>query len=476
APDGDGGVLVAWEDLRGGVGDDIYAQRVKNNGVLLWNPAGVAVCAATGFQEYPQIVSDGGGGAVVVWTDGRVGEDDVYALRVGAAGTALWATDGVPVTTNRANLDEMAAAGDGAGGVVASFGGLHDGADGIYAQRVERFGQIGSPEPAITGIGDVAGDQGGQVVVEWTASYLDADPGFEIGEYSVWRQVPASLAVAPALAATAPEVVAGRRALRATAEGVQTVYWEFVGSQPARGRAGYSFVATTTTDSMPGSNPLTRFMVSAEMTGGVPYWDSAADSGYSVDDLAPPTPAPFTGQYAGGTTTLQWGTSPAPDFAAFRLYRGHEAGFVPAAENLVATTTAGGYSDAAGSPYFYKVCAVDTHGNASPFASLQPGGTVDAPGAALPRELTLSAPAPNPLRGSATLHLALPRAAKVAVAVFDQQGRRVRILLAGEQPAGDHAVCWDGRDAAGRLVPNGIYFVRCDVEGRALTRRIATLR
>jgi len=37
-------------------------------------------------------------------------------------------------------------------------------------------------------------------------------------------------------------------------------------------------------------------------------------------------------------------------------------------------------------------------------------------------------------------------------------------------------VVWDGRDEAGRAVPGGMYFVRCEVEGRTFTRRIAALR
>jgi hypothetical protein len=167
--------------------------------------------------------------------------------------------------------------------------------------------------------------------------------------------------------------------------------------------------------------------------------------------------------------------STAADFQVFRLYRGTATGFVPGPSNLIATKADTGYMDVAGTTYLYKLCAVDIHGNASPYAFLLPGGTVDAPGAALPRELALSAPAPNPLRGSCTMQLALPRAARVSLAIYDQQGRRVRTLLAGAQPAGERAAVWDGRDDGARAVASGIYFVRCEVGGRTLTRRIAAI-
>jgi hypothetical protein len=267
----------------------------------------------------------------------------------------------------------------------------------------------------------------------------------------------------------------GRFVLAGT-HGADAVYWQHVGTQLARGLPGYSFVTTTTSDSLVGANPYTSFMVMAEASAGIPYWASAADSGYSVDDLAPPLPAPFTGTYASGTAYLQWGQSAAADFAEFRLHRGHSADFVPDEGILVAAQATAGYVDAAGAPFYYKLCAVDVHGNASPFATLLPVGAVDVPGGALPRELALSAPAPNPLRGSTTLRLALPRAAVVSLAVFDQQGRCVRNLLAGEQPAGEHAITWDGRDDGGRPVASGMYFARCTVEGRTFTRRVTALR
>jgi hypothetical protein len=129
----------------------------------------------------------------------------------------------------------------------------------------------------------------------------------------------------------------------------------------------------------------------------------------------------------------------------------------------------------AGAPYWYKLAAVDMHGNEGTPATLQPTGTADAD-ATLPRELALSAPAPNPLRSGTTLRLALPRAADIALAVLDAQGRRVRTLLAGAQPAGEQALAWDGRDDAGHRVANGIYVVRLECEGRAIARRLAVVR
>jgi len=56
--------------------------------------------------------------------------------------------------------------------------------------------------------------------------------------------------------------------------------------------------------------------------------------------------------------------------------------------------------------------------------------------------------------------------------IYDIGGRRVREFFA---PA-NHAVFWDGRDADGRLVQPGIYFVRAEAGGRTAVSRIALVQ
>ena len=49
----DAGAITCYVDGRNG--NDIYAQRVDPNGTALWNPDGVAICTAEGYQQYPNI-------------------------------------------------------------------------------------------------------------------------------------------------------------------------------------------------------------------------------------------------------------------------------------------------------------------------------------------------------------------------------------------------------------------------------------
>ena len=481
-PDVANGAIVCWRDYRNGSTSDIYSQRVSVAGIAQWAANGVALCTRIGDQIFLAGIPDGAGGAIFTWEDRRSGLEDVYAQRVNSSGAYKWAADGAAIGTAAGDQRAPVLVSNEAGGAIVTWHDTRSGASpDIYCQRVDQWGYL-SPQPVIAGVRDVPNDQGGMVKVSWSASPLDSFPEYAIGSYLLYRSIPPNLAAralreGAVLATTgAGGPLPGRRTLLTSVLGTATLYWELVGTVTADWLPGYSYYAPTACDSIAGSNPKTLFMVEARTSGGTQRWYSDPDSGYSVDNLAPAMPAPFTGRYVAGTSYLQWSPSPAPDFARFRLHRGNTPGFVPAPGNLVVAQPDTGYVDAAGAPYFYKLCAVDVHGNASPYAFLQPAGTVDVPGAALPKALALSAPAPNPARGSCTLRLALPRAAQVTLAVYDQQGRRVRTLLAGAQPAGELPVVWDGRDDGGRAVASGIYFVRCEVEGRTFTRRIAALR
>lgn len=67
---------------------------------------------------------------------------------------------------------------------------------------------------------------------------------------------------------------------------------------------------------------------------------------------------------------------------------------------------------------------------------------------------------PNPFRDSARLSLSLPAPGNYRAEIFDTQGRLVRVLAAGQAPAGDLPLVWNGRDDAGNSTPAGLYLIR----------------
>jgi len=82
-----------------------------------------------------------------------------------------------------------------------------------------------------------------------------------------------------------------------------------------------------------------------------------------VDDLAPGAPTAFTGIYSSERASSTGTPTQSPTWPATGFYRGTTAGFVPGPSNLVAALGQTSYVDNAGSPYYYKLSAVDTHGN-----------------------------------------------------------------------------------------------------------------
>jgi hypothetical protein len=476
------GAIITWYDYRSGTNFDIYAQRVTAEGAVQWSANGAAVCTYAGDQANPTIVSDAAGGAIIVWADARSGTgSDIYAQRVSGTGAVQWTANGAAVSTAVVTQYLPVVAPDGAGGAIAAwYDSRSVSSYDIYAQRIEHYGQLGNPEPAITRARDVPNDQGGSVKLSWDASWLDADPVFGVYEYRVFRSAAGPLAAGTAArrAVTEDSDIAVREgALLAASSAGATVYWEYVGTQAAEGLPGYSRVVATTADSVAGSNPRTWFMVEARATSSLSSdrWCSAPDSGYSVDNLPPAAPAPFTGQYAAGTAKLHWNPNTEGDLAGYRLYRGSHVYFPHDPAHLVAALPDTGYADAAGAPYVYELTAVDSHGNESPVATLIPSGTLGV-GDGAPLSLSLAAPSPNPARGATTLRYTLSRAGHVRLAVFDAAGRRVAILRDGELPAGGHAESFTLRDESGRDLPSGLYLVRLEAEGRVLTRRLAAIR
>lgn len=96
----------------------------------------------------------------------------------------------------------------------------------------------------------------------------------------------------------------------------------------------------------------------------------------------------------------------------------------------------------------------------------------DAPPVAAPVVLAFSTPRPNPSRGATAFVVSLPAAQRVAVDVYDMQGRHVRALVRGELGGGHHTIAWDGRDDDGIRTAAGVYYARMRAVGFEATRHV----
>ncbi|MFX1237054.1 MAG: hypothetical protein ACFFAS_06895 [Promethearchaeota archaeon] len=185
--DGAGGAIIAWRDSRSGSDYDIYAQRLMSSGTVAtgWLPNGSPVCIASLDQDYPELCSDGAGGAIICWTDRRNGGYDIYSQHMSSTGTRLWNTDGnfigTPAYSNR-NHHIMP---DGSNGVIIVWQDHRLGNNNrdIYAQRISPTGDVqwtmGGMQ-VCTALGNqenpqITGDCEGGIIVCWEDSRSSDD-------------------------------------------------------------------------------------------------------------------------------------------------------------------------------------------------------------------------------------------------------------------------------------------------------------
>ena len=279
--------------------------------------------------------------------------------------------------------------------------------------------------PRITSVADVANDQGRQVRLTWERSGYDGYGGPEITGYEIQRRQ----------------------------DDLKAAGWDFVTSVPAHGDAVYQAVVPTLCDSTDAGTCWSVFRVLA--TTGSPYtfYASAADSGFSVDNLAPAVPTSLV--LAGDV--LGWDDPRDEDFDYFTVYGSDTpdlTGAVP-----VGHTTAPSLDVSGDDHHYLLVTATDFAGNESAAALADAvSGVGDAPAA-----FRLVGAVPNPFNPSTVIRFDLPAGRTVTLRIYDASGRLVRTLLDGRGlPGGRQDARWDGRDDRGRALASGVYFYRLD--------------
>ncbi len=482
------GSVVVWEQ---GVGcfKDIYAQRFDGAGAAQWTVDGVSVCTASLNQTEPRIASDKEGNLFIIWVDGRIAyESDIYAQKLSSSGTPIWAANGVSVCSAPLTQADPWIVTDATRGILAVWTDARSSNNDVYAQRIEENGYWGYPAPDIYKVRDVPGDQGGQVSLAWYSSRLDPLPDAAISEYTVWRAInwtEASLALAGGARmlkdVSELDAAPGARAIRTQALGGKTYFWELVSSIDAYHLTSYSKTVETLFDSTAACSDWNYFQVIAHTSDSKVFWISEPDSVRSVDNLSPAAPAGLAGEqvYTPAGLELTWSPNAESDLGGYAIYRGTSAGFVPGPGNLVASTPDTLYLDGMWSwsgGYYYKVAAVDIHGNVSGYALLAPETITDTDTPKAPAASFLAQNFPNPFNPTTKIAFGLAAPANVSLRIYDAAGRLVRTLVEDARPAGNYSELWDGRDSGGRAVASGIYFYRLTAGAFTETRKMALLR
>ncbi len=484
-PDGSGGAIISWHDLRGAT-VDIYAQRIDTWGNVLWTVDGVAVCTAVGTQAYPEIARNGTGGAIITWQDERSSNRNIYAQCIDADGDVQWATDGVALCMAGLNQSYPMIAYDGSGGAIVTW--EDNGNVNIYAQRIERNGYWGYPGPYILAARDIPGDQGGFVNLSWEASRLDPWPEQGISSYTVWRAIGAT-GMAPmidddtVILTDMSDLSHGMdgTVLRMEQTPTGNFYWKLISTIDVYYLESYSEIVPTLFDSTATSDEHHYFQVIAHTSDPLVFWISPPDSGYSVDNLAPAAPLSFAGEqlFVPEGLQLTWDPNNETDLAGYNIYRGTSESFEPGPGSFLTSTPDtfsldDGWDWSTG--YWYKVAAVDVHGNEGDFAALGPDMLTGDDPKPLPDASFLAQNFPNPFNPQTMIRFGLKEASHVSLRIYDPAGRLVRVLVDGQRDTGQYEERWGGLDDAGRSVASGIFFYRLVAGNFVQTRKMVFLR
>ncbi len=399
--DGSGGAIITWEDGRG-TDWDIYAQRVNASGAAQWTPDGVAICTATDVQYYPTLVSDGSGGAIITWWDYRSGSSyNVYAQRVNSDSTVAWAANGVAICTETGdhsspNASTLAIASDGSSGAIITWQDYRNGSDyDIYAQLANASGAVQYPDSGVA-ISTATGDQ--------TVPTLVSDGSG--GAIITWQDARSS-------------------------SGYYAIYAQHLGSDGALPIQLASMTATTLTTGL----QLQWTTVSETNSLGFYVERKAQSSGAyaTVSNLIP-----------GAGTSLQqhhyqWTDTKVTNGNYNYRLRLVDLNGATAYSNAIAVTVSGVLGVGATKP--------------------------------LPTEFALHQNYPNPFNPSTVINYDLPKAVYVRLVVYDMLGREVATLVNGTQEAGYKSVQLDASN-----MPSGLYIYRLNAGTYASVRKMLMLK
>ncbi len=93
-----------------------------------------------------------------------------------------------------------------------------------------------------------------------------------------------------------------------------------------------------------------------------------------------------------------------------------------------------------------------------------------------PLRFSLEQNFPNPFNPTTGIRFRLEQPSTVELTVYNVLGQKIKTLVSGNLPDGEHSTTWNGRDEAGRPLSSGVYFYRLRSENRVLTRRMVLIK
>ncbi|NOZ76054.1 MAG: T9SS type A sorting domain-containing protein [FCB group bacterium] len=94
----------------------------------------------------------------------------------------------------------------------------------------------------------------------------------------------------------------------------------------------------------------------------------------------------------------------------------------------------------------------------------------------VPVQFALQPAYPNPFNPVTNIVYRVAREGRVNLRIYDLLGQEVTTLVNEVQSPNEYSVIWNGRDAMGRVVPNGLYLYRMEADGFTQMRKMMLLK
>ena len=139
--DSSGNVIVIWEDYRNNYSGDIYAQKLDGNGNHFWVTDARVNDEVVAERDSPAVSMDQNGEAVIVWSDKRNTDWDIFMQRLSSAGNRVWAAD-IRVNSDSDSADQYDpdVAVNSEGNAIVAWSDRRGTFPGVYVQRLDRVG------------------------------------------------------------------------------------------------------------------------------------------------------------------------------------------------------------------------------------------------------------------------------------------------------------------------------------------------
>jgi hypothetical protein len=503
-PDGSGGAYIAWVDYRNDI-EEVYAQRIDGNGTNYWRAMGVCINSDSVGQsltyDYPQIVQDGYGGAIIGWRDRRSGKEKYYLQRVDSDSNALWAKGGVSVSDVHMHQFTYDLASDNAHGALVAW----------RSERPDNWSNYDLYVQRILSDGSVAwGSDGIPVCVSsaWWVRFPYVIPSGSGNALICWQDIRDGTS----------HIFAQK------VDSLGTVQWTHNGITicDASGGQGYPMMITDSEEGAliiwsDGRNNKSNIYAQRINSDGIPYWTNNGIAVYESDaswgigipemtynsldaaivawdenrldgsdgniyskkvclDGTVPVPTllqQFTCGRSGNSIEIRWMLSVDVEGIDFRISRSiyGQAFLEIDSPVIIKEGRSCIFIDETcefGGSYRYRIELLD----GSEVRILFETDTVQIPN--IP--LTLFQNYPNPFNPSTTVRYYLPEAMQVLLEIYDPLGRRVAVLVDEYKERGPHEAIWAPKHEEGVAGRSGVYFYRLRAGKTVLSNKLILLK